>query len=217
MICIHKRRVHLNRGRNPHTWICLDCKREIVKPGVFSAEEAEAMAEYLIHLETNFPNKGFKENKENTKMETMQITFNFKEGTKPADIATKLRWQAGLFEGLAPKEAASVKNTSAPAAEESDDDEDFGSKKKSTKERVAAAFESDDDDAGFTDAPPAKKKAKKITLEDVNEACKARAKATGGKEGRAEVLKILKKQFKTESVSSLDEDQYADVIEAMEV
>lgn len=66
--------------------------------------------------------------------------------------------------------------------------------------------------------PPAKKtKAKKVTVDDVNDACKARAASVGGKEGRAEVLAILKKKFKTESVSALKPEQYGACIAAMAV
>jgi hypothetical protein len=158
-------------------------------------------------------------------METVQMTFTFKEGTKPAEMATKLRWHAGLLEGLAPKVAASVKNT-APAVDETEvgttsDDEDFAPKKKSAAQRVAAAFDAEESeeaaDEDFTTPAPAAKKAKKLTIDDVNDACMARSRQIGGKEGRIEVLAILKKKFKTTSVTDLEPEQYADVIKVMKV
>ena len=150
-------------------------------------------------------------------METTQLTFTFKQGATPAQMAERLRWQAGLLEGMAPKAAASVKNTS-PVADEDDgaekeaDDEDFASTPKSkTQARIAKAF--DQDEGEEEEKAPAKApKAKKLTANDVNDACKKRA--SGGR--REEVLKILKKQFKVASVSELDEADYADVIAAME-
>ena len=59
-------------------------------------------------------------------------------------------------------------------------------------------------------------KAKKVTIEEVNAACKARARA-GGKDGRKQVLAILKKQFKTESITEIAQNEYANVIKAMAV
>lgn len=122
------------------------------------------------------------------------------------------------------------------AAVDVDEDDDFtpAPKKKAAAKKASAGFDQDDEDVepapkyaeeteveedeDFT-APPkkaAKAKAKKITLDDVNDACKARAAATGGKKGREEVLGILKKKFKTTSVSELEPEQYAAAIKAME-
>ena len=181
-------------------------------------------------------------------MSEIKLSFTFKEGSSAQEIATKLRWHAGLLEGMPKKEAASVKNTSAKAkaAEvedeelEDDEDEDFApaAKKKAAKKKVASFDEEDEDEAEVEDdeeteeddedftepAPKAKKKApaktarkKKITVDQVNDACKARAQATGGKAGRNEVLAILKKKFKTTSVSELKADQFEACIKAMAV
>lgn len=72
------------------------------------------------------------------------------------------------------------------------------------------------EDESEDEAPPKKtatKKPKKITLEQVNAACKAHAKA-----GSFQATKtLLKKKFKVDSVQDLDEDQYADVIAALTV
>ncbi len=148
-------------------------------------------------------------------------------------VVDRMERAAGILAGKT--EVAEVEtDDDVPAADEGDDD-DFAVKPvkaavKGAAKKTAAAFEKDDtpaeaeaeeesDDFTATPAKAAKTKparVKKITLDDVNDACKARAKA-GGKKGRAEVLAILKKNFKTESVSDLDEDQYSTCIELMEV
>lgn len=147
------------------------------------------------------------------------IGFEFEQGSTPQTIAAALRMQAGILEGRAPKVASSRKNTDAPVVEEEeaeevevDEDEDFAPKK-SKKKAAAKVFEEDDEEEVEEEAPPKKKaKAKKVTVDDVNDACKARA-ASGS---RAEVLGILKKKFKVASVSELEPEQYAAVIAAME-
>lgn len=162
----------------------------------------------------------------------MQLTFNFEDTATPQSIAAKLRMQAGLLEGLTPKDAASRKNTDSPKAEraaeadetDNDDDSDFtanSTTKTNKKSAVTTSFDdaTDDEDADFT--APAKtakpEKKKKWTIDDVNDACKARAAKTGGKKGRAEVLAILTKKFETTSVSELEPEQYAEAIAAMKV
>lgn len=103
-----------------------------------------------------------------------------------------------------------------------DQDEDFTPKTKAAKKAVKdfdededlEAASSDETEDDFTDKKTTKK-AKKLTVDDVNDACKARAAQTGGKEGRNEVLAILKKKFKTTSVSELKPEQYAAAISAM--
>lgn len=143
----------------------------------------------------------------------MQITLTVKDGATAKDVAAALRFQAGLFEGMEPKTASSRKNTDADEAQETDD-EDFG--KKPAGKKAAAKFDDDQADEDFT--TPAKKtaKAKKLTIDDVNDACKARAKEEGGgKAGRDAVLKLLKKNFKTQSVSDIEETDYARAVEVM--
>ncbi len=158
----------------------------------------------------------------------MQLTITVKDGATNVDIAQALRFQANLIEGMDPKTAASRKATTRAAAVEEEEteeteeetDEDFAPKKKTAAKKAAASFDDDGEEEEETEeeAPaPKSKKAKKITIDDVNDACKARAAATGGKEGRNEVLKILKKNFKTESVSALKPEQFQAVIDAMEV
>jgi hypothetical protein len=130
------------------------------------------------------------------------------------------------------------------ASEEDDEDEDFSSKPAKKK---SASFEEDEEteeteeteeseedeetdeeeETEETDededepAPVQTKKGrgrpKKLTVDDVNDACKTKAASIGGKEGRTAVLTILKKKFKTQSVSELKPDQYQACIEAMAV
>lgn len=105
-----------------------------------------------------------------------------------------------------------VKETDEADVEE---EEDFAPKKKS-KAKVEASFDSDD--AEEEEASKAKKtKVKKITIDDVNDAAKAYAASIGGKPGREAVLKILKKNFKTESISSLEPEQFQLAIDLLEV
>ena len=150
--------------------------------------------------------------------------------------AESKEWLAGFerlvtrLEKLQPK-LATAKNV-AQAEEDFDneedsteEDDDFGPAKKAAKkansfdedegeseeaEEVEAASEDDEDE----EEKPKKKK--KISLEDVNDACKAKMKALGGgKAAREKVLNVLKKKFKTESISDLKAEQYAAVISAM--
>lgn len=167
----------------------------------------------------------------------MQITITVKDGATNKDIATQLRFQAGLIEGLPPKVASSRKNTEAPAqteeveeTEELDEDDDFAAapaktaKKATAKKAAAAAFEDEEEteveetsDDDFMEEAPVKKaapkknaKGLKLTVNDVNDACKAKAAKTS----RKDVLKILKK-FDVASVTELSADQYGEVIAAM--
>jgi hypothetical protein len=148
--------------------------------------------------------------------------------TKQIDRLERLTGGKGLKAVAADAEE---KSDDAPAETEGDDDDFSPAVSKAVKsaaKTTAASFddddapaetETDDDDADFK-APPAKAakaaKPKKLTVDDVNDACMARAKA-GGKKGREEVLAILKKKFKTQSVSDLSEDQYAACVAAMAV
>ncbi len=112
-----------------------------------------------------------------------------------------------------------------------DEDEDFAPKKKKAKKTTSfddddAEIEAatDDEDEEETDTFSArtakekssKKKAPKITRDDVNDACKAYA-ASFAKGGREQVLKVLRKKFKTETISDIDPKQYEAVIEALAV
>jgi hypothetical protein len=195
-------------------------------------DEREILVEYIKFLMCN--GREIKKSKpaERQKGEQMenvlQIIIPFNGAATNLDMAAELRRRAGLLEGMSPKDASSRANTdSAPSAksrkapaqveeteEVESDDEDFAPKK-STAKKAAASFD-DDEENDEEEAPPKKKKAPKISLDDVNDACKARAvEEGGGKTGRGIVVAILKKKFKTESVGELKPEQYAAVIEAM--
>ncbi len=176
----------------------------------------------------------------------MKLELALLAGAETKQFLVDLTKQIDRLEALSGKAATapakstavkSVKNTAPVDAdeegEESNEDDDFAPKKNAGKKAAASAFEEDedeseeakasdeagDDDEGFMDAPPKKApaKAKKLTVDDINDACKARAAATGGKEGRTEVLALLKKHFKTSSVSEIKPDDYAKLIKVMAV
>lgn len=108
--------------------------------------------------------------------------------------------------------AKPAKNSKKKSADFDDDEDEIEDDDEDAEEKS-----DDEDESEVEEAPAAKKgRAKKVTVDDVNEACKMRARA-GGKEGRAQVLGILKKKFKTESVSELEPDQWQACIDAMKV
>lgn len=166
--------------------------------------------------------------------------------TQQNDRLEKLIAKLEKASGKAPLKVKPEEDEEADETETSDDDdEDFAAKPVKTAKKKAA-FDDDDDEAekesededdanaddeseaGADDegeeeppVPPTKTKAKpaktkKLSVDDVNDACKARARA-GGKNGRLEVLAILKKKFKTESVSELEPEQWQACIDAMKV
>jgi hypothetical protein len=238
----HRHPVHFNRGRHGHVWLCLSCGKQLSGPSL-PLDEKEALIEFAKLYNEDFKSrKGLTARKEQGEMtmETMMsITIKVPQNADNASIAAALRMRAGIFEGMPIKAAASRKNTdAAPVAEEvdetpeADEDEDFAPKKKTAgKKAAAAAFDDDADedtsgaiaddeeeDEGFMEAPAKKapaKKAKKLTVDDVNDACKERAARTGGKEGRAEVLALLKKNFKTASVSEVKPEDYEKLVKIM--
>jgi len=182
----------------------------------------------------------------------MQITINVRDGATVKEIAAQLRMQAGLFEGMTPKEASSNENTltsvetktettskkslakeatkkaGAVKAQTSfeDDEETLEDDDEATIENANGAasmdsFEDDETEAESSDddfmkeeksaKPKEKAKAKKWTVSDVNNACKAKAQATD----RKTVLGLLKKHFKVTSITELDQSQYGEVIKLM--
>lgn len=146
----------------------------------------------------------------------MQLTIEIKDGSTNIDIASALRFQANLIEGVMTGKDASAKRNTITQDTTDDDDTDFMPKKKTAAQKAVASFDAEEVDEAIEEKPKTKK-AKKVTLDDVNDACKARAAAVGGKEGRAEVLSILKKQFKTSTVTDLKPENYQAVIDAMEI
>lgn len=163
----------------------------------------------------------------------MKISFEFKDGSTGKDIAAHLRFQAGLFEGLEPKVASSRANTEAPVAVEVEDVEEPAAPKAKRgrpakavaaqtsfdeEETTTEESESFEDEETFEEAPAPKKAKTKLTLESINDLCKAFARENGGgKDGRDAVLAILKKHFKTTSISSLDVEDYPKVAKLLSV
>lgn len=154
----------------------------------------------------------------------MQLTINI---DNPKDAAKKLREHAELFDGLnGATKGPTKKKASAKDPEETDEDEDEDEDELPTTKKAASAPDDDDDeeetdddddqDSDDDEKPAKKAKAKKITANDVLEACKTRAKRTGGKKGREEVLTILRKKFDVETVSELDETDYAKALKYLE-
>lgn len=169
----------------------------------------------------------------------MQLTLTFKEGSTNLDIAAALRYHANLIDGtknlakpeepLTETESEDVEETPAPKkrgrpaatvkkaapATSFDEDED-----EETVSVLVPSEESFEDEESFEEETPAPKKAKpaKITIDDVNDACKAFARENGGgKEGREATLKILKKHFKVTSISDLAVEDYPKVLKALAV
>ena len=115
----------------------------------------------------------------------------------------------------------------ASSIDDGEEDDDFAAPPTKKGKVTKAAFEEEEEAAEEEEekAPPAKKapptKKAKLKSDDVNAACKARVKAIieargcSGAEARASVLKLLKKHFKTESVSELEPEQYAEAIKLL--
>lgn len=126
------------------------------------------------------------------------------------------------------KKVAATEDVEETEVEETEDDDDFApapkAKAAAAKKTATTTFDEDDEvvetHEDDEDEAPVKKtaKAKKLTVDDVNDACKAYARENGGgKEGREAVLKILKKHFKTTSVSTLEATDYAKAIKLLGV
>lgn len=160
----------------------------------------------------------------------MKLTLGIMVGAESKE------WLADLTKQIDRLEKMQAENTVTTAGAvdtvEVEADEDFAPKKPAKKSAAAKAFEEEaeeeeteeseeteeEEEEGFTAKVTKVGKAgkpKKLTLDDVNDACKGRAAATGGKKGRGEVLAILKKKFGTESVSELKPEQYAACVAAM--
>lgn len=112
-------------------------------------------------------------------------------------------------EFAAPKKA--LKKAAAKSSFEDEEESEDEEEKKPAKQ----AEDDEDEEESFEKPAPkaAKKKAKKVTREDVNAALKAHAK-TGT---FAKTKATLKKKFKVDSIDELDEDQWPAVITAFQV
>ncbi|MDH4164711.1 MAG: hypothetical protein OEW15_18785 [Nitrospirota bacterium] len=155
-------------------------------------------------------------------------------GSSRVDLVNNLRAFADNLDGTpagtdgkvtgktaAAKPAAAKKQAAPPPVDEDDDfkADDGGAEPAGfdddAAEEAPAEEEGFEEEAPPKKAAPAKKTAakKKITLDDVNDACKAHAAA----KGRPATLAILQKKFKTQSVTALKPEQYEACISAMAV
>ena len=135
--------------------------------------------------------------------------------TKVIDRMEKV---ARVLRSDAEHEAAEESSDDAPDADEEESFEEKpaakgkGKKAASFDDEPEAEEEEESEAEEEEEAPKAAKgKAPKLTVDDVNDACMARA----GRTNRADVLAILKKTFKVKSVTELEPSDYAAVIAAM--
>lgn len=78
----------------------------------------------------------------------MQITINVRDGATAKEIAAQFRFQAGLFEGMDPKAAASNENTLTSAPSKETTSKAKAALKETTKKtesKKAASFDDDDE------------------------------------------------------------------------
>lgn len=93
--------------------------------------------------------------------------------------------------------------------EDESDDEDETEDSDEDESEDEDEDESEDEDEDEEDEKPKKKS--KLTIDDVNDACKKRA----ARSSVAETLSLLKKNFKVKSVSKLKPEQYAQAIKVL--
>lgn len=235
----HTDPVHFNRGKHGHVWLCLACAKQLSGPSL-PDDEKEALIEFSNYYRKQFKSREGINTANAAKGEkNMKLELAILAGAESKQFLVDFTKQIDRLEklsGVGTTKAAPAKTKSTAPVDDEDvdttsdteDDEDFGAKKPSKTKKAAAAFEDDeepaaeeteaeetasDDDDGFMaeEAPKKAAKAKKLTIDDVNDACKARA----GRSNRAEVLGLLKKHFKTESVTKIDPKDYEKAIKIM--
>ena len=104
------------------------------------------------------------------------------------------------------------------------EDDDFSASKK-TKKTDAARFDEELED--IEEAPKSKRqtastKEKKLTKDDVNDACKKHfqalvARGQAADAARKAVVKLLHKHFAVKSITDLDPEQYAEAVKILKV
>lgn len=158
-------------------------------------------------------------------MESKDQMYVTVHGSNRVELVGKLRAAADNLDGSpADVTGKPAKTTTKPAPKKAaDDDEGFvteeaaGEPEGFDEEPAEEASFDEEEKPAKKAAAPAKgtKKAatKKITLDDVNDACKAHAAA----KGRDSTLEILQKKFKLQSVAKLKPEQWESCISAMAV
>lgn len=136
----------------------------------------------------------------------MRLELGIMAGKESKEFLSELSTLLDRMEKVAAKLSGKKQTASSEElnAEESEEDEDFAPKKASKKAKPS--FEEDEEEEA-----PKSSKQKKLTIDDVNDACMKRS----GRTNRAEVLGILKTKFKVKSVTDLEPEQYAAVVKAM--
>lgn len=158
-------------------------------------------------------------------------------GAESKNFLLDLTTQIDRLEKITKSLTDAVKKDSAslPPEEDvdTDDDSDFEepkAKSKPPKKKESNSFDDEDEededeideaqieeteieegDDFEAEEPPKKRKAKKVTIEDCNDAAKELAKS----KGREKVLALMTKHFKTRSVSEVKADDYAKFVEVM--
>lgn len=223
----HDRPVHLNRGRNPHAWVCLACGKQLAGPAL-PREELDVLIEFFKSPAADL-------------LPAKQAARAAEEKTVKLEVAMIVgpeskKWLMDMEGLLARMEKLAGAKTAAKAApaeeieeeEETpavetvaDEDDDFAKPVRKAAKKTASSFDDDDtEEEEEKEEKPVKKAAKapKVTLDDVNDACREKCVALGGgKKAREQVVAILKKKFKAEggTVTELKPEQYAAVVEAM--
>lgn len=159
---------------------------------------------------------------------TTQVTVTMKGVAHPKEIAQQLRFQAGIFEGMDGKAAASNENTganSAPLANGHDKTEKVNpaktAKKASAVKKVeqqeefnleadSAEMIEDADPLGI-DESEEQTEEPQVTKEDVIKALQAYVK----KNDRDKAIKIVQKFAKSGAVKDLTPEQYPKVMKAL--
>lgn len=103
--------------------------------------------------------------------------------------------------------------TEVAAAAVDEEEEELAAKPKPKKKAAANFGDEEEEDEEPAAAPAKAAKAKKITADQVNDACKAHAAENGIKATKA----LLLKKFKTASITEIDSAKYGEVLKAMEV
>ena len=168
-------------------------------------------------------------------MNILEVAFNEEALENLTKLVERFEKVCSILSVSAPNAKKALKKVTADEEEsdlanghDEEADEDFAPKKAKAKAKTfldeddedsasdeMEASSDDEEDKEEEPAPKKEKKKKKLTVDSINDACKERAQRLGGKEGRAEVLGILKKKFKVSSVTELKPDSYAAVISAM--
>lgn len=160
-------------------------------------------------------------------METTQLTFTFEGTPAPSQIAAKLRFQAGLLEGMSGKEAASRKNTdAAPLSNGHDTSEAAITAKpaKTTKKTAAKAAPVEDENFDLGEETEVEAEAideePTYTQSEVAKACAAFCKKNGTDEEkikaqRQKLAGLFKKFGAGSSLNNLKAEHYGDFMKAI--